>query len=245
MSDLTPGFAAIPNWMIRDTTISRRAIVVYGALASRSGKGGIFPSQEQLGRDSRCDERTVRRALAELEALGVVERVRRHDAQGHRKADGYVLHPNGKPEESQPADVSGRDEGLPDTNAGPTGQNAQATPYIEEEPLKKNPLTPKPSFDEFWKVYPRRAGKQAAAAKWVQLGKKGIDLHAVLEGARRFAADPNLPEQQFIPHPITWLNQGRWEDDPLPPRDGGARLSAADRARATIALGAEQRAVSA
>jgi len=40
----------------------------------------------------------------------------------------------------------------------------------------------------------------------------------ILSGAIRFAHDPNLPIEQFIPHPATWLNAGRWEDGPLPER---------------------------
>lgn len=220
---MTEGFAAIPNWMIRDASVSRRAIVVYGALASRSGRGGIFPSQQQIATDARCDERTVRRAIAELETLGVVERVRRTNAQGHRIADGYVLHPNGGPEaveegaEPQRSELSGRDDAYRTEQTGPTGQNAQAVPLIEEEPLKKNPGE---LFDEFWQVYPRHVAKAAALAKWTKLAKAGTDLSAVVAGARSFATDPNLPEKQFIPHPTTWLSQGRWEDEPLPPREG-------------------------
>ena len=241
------GFAAIPNWMIRDYSVSMYAIAVYGALASHSGPGGIHPSQKVLAQEARCSERQVRYALAELEALGVVERVRRKDAKG-RAANGYTLHPNGRlGVDEEPAEVEAGGAVTSEVaahGAGGYGTQRQIAPLIEEEPLKKNPSIVSPSFDEFWAVYPRRAGKQAAAAKWEQLAKKGVDLGAVMAGARRFAADPNLPEVTFIPHPITWLNQGRWEDDPLPPREG-TRPSPSDRAMATIALGAEQKAVGA
>ena len=39
----------------------------------------------------------------------------------------------------------------------------------------------------------------------------------ILQGATRFASDPNRVPT-FTPHPATWLNQGRWSDEPLPPR---------------------------
>ncbi len=141
---MSEGFAAIPNWMIRDSKVSRRAIVVYGALASRSGRGGIFPSQQQIAEDARCDERTVRRALNELEELGVVERVRRTSSKGYRQSDGYVLHPNGRSDSEDDdlrSDVSARDESYRTDESGPTGQNAQPVPLIEEEPLKKSAQT--------------------------------------------------------------------------------------------------------
>jgi hypothetical protein len=75
-------------------------------------------------------------------------------------------------------------------------------------------------FETFYLTYPRRAGKAAAKRKFETLAKK-VDPQLIIAGARRFRDDPNLPEAQFVPHPATWLNQGRWEDDPLPPRYGG------------------------
>lgn len=82
------------------------------------------------------------------------------------------------------------------------------------------------SFDEFWTVYPRRTGKVAARKAWSK-AVKAADAAQIVDGARRFAADPNLPtgeEARFIPHPSTWLNDGRWDDDPLPPRGNGRRV---------------------
>lgn len=73
-------------------------------------------------------------------------------------------------------------------------------------------------FDEFWSAYPRRVGKQKARGKFTAAVKRAGDARTVIRGARRLAADPNLPETQFIPHPTTWLERDGWEDDPLPPR---------------------------
>jgi hypothetical protein len=82
-------------------------------------------------------------------------------------------------------------------------------------------------FDEFWRTYPRRVGKDAAKKAWGQAAKRA-DVACILAGARRFAEDPNR-EPQFTAHPATWLNQGRWDDDPLPPRvNGHAKPSTTD-----------------
>ena len=72
----------------------------------------------------------------------------------------------------------------------------------------------KDSFDEFWEIYPRKAGKQEAR-KVFQRALSNASLSEILEGARRYASDPNR-ELQYTAHPATWLNQGRWSDDPLP-----------------------------
>lgn len=78
---------------------------------------------------------------------------------------------------------------------------------------------PSSSFIEFWAAYPRKAGKDAARRAFEKAARR-VPASAILDGARRLAADPNLPELQFIPHPATWLNRGGWDDDPMPPRSG-------------------------
>lgn len=204
------GFAAVPNWLIRDESVSGPAIAVYGALASHSGKGGIHPSQLTLAKEARLGARRTRDAINELEQLGVVERVRR-STQGGRASDAYLLHPNGPDQQPAPDAGSGSQPAPADAATGTTQHDV---PLIEEEPIKK------PAgeyFDEFWSAYPRHMAKAAARTKFLALAKK-LDPQLLVDGARRYAADPNLPEKQYIPYPTTWLTQGRWEDEALPPR---------------------------
>lgn len=73
-------------------------------------------------------------------------------------------------------------------------------------------------FDEFWATYPRKVGKDKCRAKYTAAIKRAGDEQTVIDGAHRLAADPNLPEKQYIPHPTTWLERGGWNDEPLPPR---------------------------
>lgn len=72
-------------------------------------------------------------------------------------------------------------------------------------------------FDEFWSNYPRKVGKDDARKAYMRALKRA-SADEVLAGTVRLANDPNLPtDRQFIPHPATWLNGGRWDDEPLPP----------------------------
>ena len=69
-------------------------------------------------------------------------------------------------------------------------------------------------FEKFWSIYPRRVGKQAAQAKF----DKSVDTPEKFERVIRaltnqLATDRFNGPMQFIPHPATWLNQGRWSDD--------------------------------
>lgn len=72
-------------------------------------------------------------------------------------------------------------------------------------------------FDAFWAAYPRKVGKGAARTAWTKALRK-TDVQTLIHAAQALRDDPNLPEQTFIPHPTTWLNEERWEDSPLPAR---------------------------
>lgn len=72
-------------------------------------------------------------------------------------------------------------------------------------------------FDEFWQAYPRKVGRQKAVAKF-KAATRRADQQTIIDGTYRFAQDPNLPEQTFIPHATTWLERNGWEDEPLPAR---------------------------
>jgi len=71
-------------------------------------------------------------------------------------------------------------------------------------------------FERFWKTYPRRVAKVAAYVAW----KKSLlmaDPESIISGAEVYASDPNRSDE-YTAHPASWLNAGRWEDDPLPSR---------------------------
>ena len=92
-------------------------------------------------------------------------------------------------------------------------------------------------FVEFWSAYPRKIGKQGARKTWDAAVKRGVAPAAVTAGAVAFAEHVRAwrtPEDK-IPHPSTWLNAGRWEDD-LPP----APSQALEPATSATGMGAGQ-----
>jgi len=71
---------------------------------------------------------------------------------------------------------------------------------------------PPDHFDEFWQAYPRKVGKGAARKSYAKALR--ITDHDTIMGAlsdQRLAMEAK--EAKFIPHPSTWLNQERWEDE--------------------------------
>lgn len=69
-------------------------------------------------------------------------------------------------------------------------------------------------FDQFWKTYPKKVGKDAAQ-KAFDKRKPSTEM---LETMIKAIAEQKNQEQwqkdggQYIPNPSTWLNQGRWMD---------------------------------
>lgn len=71
-----------------------------------------------------------------------------------------------------------------------------------------------PLFLAFWQAYPRRIGKGAARIAFAR-SLSFADGNAIVQAAIAYAAHCTEMqiEQKFIPHPTTWLNTERWEDD--------------------------------
>jgi hypothetical protein len=73
-----------------------------------------------------------------------------------------------------------------------------------------------PEFLAFWSAYPRRVGKADAAKAW---HRERPDLDEVLTALSWQRSQPQWCRDggQFVPHPSTYLNQRRWEDEPYEP----------------------------
>lgn len=107
-------------------------------------------------------------------------------------------------------------------NHEPRTKNQKISAMTPPGPGPRDPQghDPHPNrFDEFWSLVPRKVGKDKARSAYAAAVKRAGDEQTVIDGMRRFATDPNLPEKQFIPHPTTWLTRGGWDDEPLPPRN--------------------------
>ena len=68
-------------------------------------------------------------------------------------------------------------------------------------------------FSSFWSKYPKRVGKGDTLRSWK---KNGCENRAVsiIESLEKQLPYLTREGGQFIPNPATWLNQGRWDDDP-------------------------------
>ena len=66
-------------------------------------------------------------------------------------------------------------------------------------------------FQEFWDAYPRHV-KKMATRKAYEKARRVASAATILAGAMLYARTcPH--EEQFIAHPTSWLNAGRWDDE--------------------------------
>lgn len=83
-------------------------------------------------------------------------------------------------------------------------------------------------FERFWSAYPRHTDKQAAAKAFAKLDPDEAQLTTMLQAIERQKQSAQWRDgERFIPHPSTWLNGRRWEDD-LKPDKPRPQVSAQD-----------------
>lgn len=200
--------------------------------------GGYFlingrqPTPEQTAGVTRTDPNQVCERLAELRENGVCG-VTKAGVIFSRK----MVRDEEKSKKSRKNGVLGGNPTLCKTTEKKPSVNLDVNPEVKplnpslnlnQEERKKEgevtitPQTPKPratasvagGFERFWSVYPRRIGKGDARRSFERALRK-TTLDNLLEKTRLYAehAAASGKEQQFIPHPATWLNQERWLDD--------------------------------
>jgi biotin operon repressor len=195
-------FTQIPNDWLRDKRISLGAKGLLAQLLSHAPGWRI--SQESLGRDNGVGRDAIRTLINELLEAGYLMR----SEERERGEKGYL-------------------GGYTYTTQDPTQDNpTQDNPLLKKNIIKKNILKNNERiienfqnyhFEEFWETYPKKVDK-GAALRAFRKAAKTQDLALIIEGAKRYAEDPNLPDKQFVKNPATWLNAESWNNGPLPKR---------------------------
>lgn len=86
-------------------------------------------------------------------------------------------------------------------------------------------------------MYPRKVGKIAARKAW----DKARPTPELFEQMKRTLAwqTQQWTDPQYIPHPATWLNQGRWDDEPFAPTAAPQRVMSDAAAKVLRLVGGE------
>lgn len=103
-----------------------------------------------------------------------------------------------------------------ETNANKTEQTASKSPKEKEKEKDKDKNKEKElMFERFWKAYPRKVNKPGAQKAFAKIDPDEELLQTMLTAIEKQKGSAQWQENggQYIPHPATWLNGHRWEDD--------------------------------
>lgn len=244
-------FEMVPHWILFHPELSALAVRLYLALRRHAdAKGDCFPSRQKLSKLLGVSVPTLDRARQQLVSAGAIEMRQRRATDDRWLTSMYRVHwhprnetfhaPRNesfhacnetdaltkthlstKPKDQEIHLPAADPEGI--LTDAPRSATAEVTVRGEGQVAgtggKPRRIAYSAIFEDFWRAYPRKVGKRAARDAFTDAARD-VDPRLIVEAAKRFAADPNR-EQQFTPHPTTWLRQGRWEDEPLPARKNG------------------------
>lgn len=137
--------------------------------------------------------------------------------QKRNGSEANVKQNEAKPKQNE-ANVN-QPEANPNETERTANENEQDIGYrIKDIGVYKNPHTPlkiEKQFEAFWKEYPRKVGKGKAKESFEKAIKSGVTLEVLISAVKqqRESIQWQKGGGQFVPHPATWLNQQRWEDE--------------------------------
>ena len=211
-------FTIIDNAVLRDERLSMRGLGLLVRLLSRPDNWET--NSEVLAREFDCGREQMRSVLKELCAAGYMRLVKEQDAKGHWSSRWFVFDMPELKEEPKTDEPKSEQPEPGKPYAGALGA-IKKTDLLSTD-KSNTPLTPKggktndDAFDRFWSVYPRKTGKEAARKAFAKLKLPAETLAAILTAlAWQCKSDQWTRDNgQYVPNPATYLNQGRWQDEP-------------------------------
>ena len=187
------------NYAFKCQTKNATQKAVLLVLANYSNENNqSYPSISTISRLSSCQNRTVIRALKELEESGFIQKMPRFNDKG-QTSNLYTVGGDN-------IDRGGVTETTPNTKEDTVNNNKirgdkKDTPYTNQ-------------FRQWWELYPRKAGSKKEAFKVFQKVSKKEEYGRIYIATEIFSYNirlQNLTDVKWIPYPVTWLRQERWE----------------------------------
>ena len=207
------GFTIVSNDTAQDGRLSMRALGLLVRLLSRPDNWET--NSEKLAREFDVGREQMQGVLRELSGLGYMSLVKHRNENGTISSKWHVY-----------------DDASPPCAASPApGKPAPENPYagkpvaIKQDHIYKEPntntITPSAKLlageriEKFWAEYPRKVGKDAAMKAFLKRKTDDALLGEMIEKLKLQIVENNWTRenQRYIPHPATWLNEGRWMDE--------------------------------
>lgn len=186
--------------------------------------GGCYPSQDTISKLCSLSERAVIKHLGISQSKGWLKAKKRAISGSKWAANEYEASSPGGVNLIHPIEQDGVNHvhvrGEPNSSHGVNHVHTNS-PLLNSplnSPIKKTSkkgfIYPE-KFLEFYQIYPVKKGKDAACKAFLSAQQRG-EAESIIQAAKNYSEylSRNPPEHiRFIPHPATWLNEGRWADE--------------------------------
>ena len=210
-------FTILSNEVCRDTRLSMKALGLLIRLLSRPDNWNT--NSESLAREFAVGRDQIRTVMNELSEFGYLQLVKKQDAAGHWNSTWYVY--------DEPHDFNIIIEPKPEKpvvgkpSSGESGANTRTDLTSTDNKLtlidvrQENVM-----FESFWKAYPRKTNKAFAKKCFDKVKVDEELLNKILKAIEQQKKSEQWKNPQYIPHPSSWLNGERWEDEVTLPKTG-------------------------
>lgn len=189
-------------WLDDQLNALEKVILVEIDSFDKGDDDGCWASNSTLAEFCQCTERKVSDGISKLIKLGYIE-VISFDGRV-RKLRSCIEKNSRQTGKKCEADK----KKIPPSNI--TTNIKSITPY--NPPKGKSDYSV--GFEGFWKAYPNKKVKSTALKAWNKIRPDDTLLQTILRDVeRRKNGEWKDKDKQYIPHPTTYLNQRRWEDE--------------------------------
>lgn len=201
------GYGMIPKMIMQDRNLHIAAKAIYAYLASFAGAASCcYPSRGKICSDLGISNDTFSKYLKQLTECGYLT-VAQEKEHGRFAHNVYTLLDMVVPcPIVSDTEDSGHGEMVSTSNSSKSNKNK-----------KKNSNTKGSTsgFGDFWTVYPKKKAKEAAKKAWDKLRPDEELRSIILQAVQAQINNPDWKKAggQYIPHPASWLNGRRWEDE--------------------------------
>lgn len=195
-----------------------RKLVLIKLADNASDQGECWPSYQHIADQCEIGRSTVKLHIRELEKAGLLRREYRRKGELNQSNVFHLSLDGGA--------ASALGGGAGDNPGGGAGAAPRTShsyePVKEPKILRASEAELAEAFEVFWKLYPKKKGRQEAARAWAKL-KPSEELRQTLItalGQQRVSEDWIKDRGRYIPNASTWLNGERWTDELLPASGG-------------------------
>lgn len=222
------GFTAVSTFVrARQRAIEAGWLHYEAGAKRRAGKYWVrVPAYDQIDKEDRpIDETGELDSLSNCEGIrkesgGNPEGIRVGIARECEHPSTLVLNPSPIPNTNTCPPAGGRACDPSDAEDTPS-EKPNASPRSPNDAAKPSRAAYPAAFERWYALYPRREGKQKAASAFGRAvsalasrfgGDRDGTVDWLCEVTVKFALSPKA-KGSFCPHPSTWLNEGRFDDD--------------------------------